>query len=158
MHLSGRMHFAFKNFDELAASEIYKILQAREQVFNLEQNCLYRDLDDKDQAAYHLWSEAKDGSLEAYARLLPPGLSFSEWSVGRVLTVRSKRGQGLGKLIMREAIKRIFELAGQKVAIRISAQSYLEKFYSEFGFTSTGKSYFEDDIPHLEMLMEERQA
>lgn len=141
-----------KAFHELSALELYRIIQARQDVFCLEQKCLYRDLDDLDLTATHLWMKTSTLDLVAYLRILPPGTRFPEWSVGRVLTLKDFRNQGYAKTIVQEALRRIPELAGSKQNVRISAQSYLEKFYSDFGFIRVGEEYLEDNIPHIEML------
>lgn len=140
-----------KTFDEITASEFYKIIQARVDVFIMEQNCHYRDLDDYDQKALHLWAENLNGEVLAYCRLFDKGIKYPETSIGRVLTTQKARGKNLGKLLIRNALEVIQNVYGT-AEVRISAQDYLLKFYSDFGFKDTHKKYLEDDIPHTEMF------
>ncbi|MCG3164521.1 MAG: hypothetical protein POELPBGB_00275 [Bacteroidia bacterium] len=123
----------------------------RQEVFVVEQNCPYLDADGKDKYAYHLLGYDENRKLAAYARIVFPGVSYAEVAIGRVITSQQYRRTGAGKELMRETLKAIENIYG-KVSVRISAQTYLVNFYSEFGFTSTGKEYLEDDIPHTEML------
>ncbi len=138
-------------FSELKNEELYKILQLRNEVFVVEQNCTYQDCDDKDLKAYHL-SGWCDGNLVAYTRLLSKGVSFPDAaSIGRVVTSRSARKQNLGKLLMIKSIDYIHFLFGE-IPIIISAQLYLKKFYESFSFVQIGEVYSEDGIPHIKML------
>lgn len=139
-----------KSFDELTTTELYEILKARVNVFVVEQNCPYPEIDGYDNQALHLWAE-KDGKVLAYARIFDKGIKHSEASLGRVLTDSSFRKLKLGKTLIKFAINTI-EARFRTSEIRISAQDYLLKFYSDFGFEDTGKHYLEDDIPHTEML------
>lgn len=141
-----------KAFGELTAIELYGILQLRTDVFILEQNCLYRDVDGKDIKAFHLFASSED-KIHAYARILPPGISYDEVSIGRVVTSKAARNTGLGKLLMNKCMDFIKEKFPE-TPVRISAQSYLIKFYQEFGFNATGPEYLEDDIPHIQMLFQ----
>lgn len=138
-------------FEQLGVHDLYEILAARQEVFIVEQNCPYLDCDGKDLYAHHL-SGKIDGRLAAYARLLPPGISFPEASIGRVITLKHARRTGAGKTLMQQAIAELFTLYG-KQPIRIGAQSYLQAFYEGFGFEDTGTHYLEDGIPHMEMLL-----
>lgn len=140
----------WKSFAELSAEEVYTILCVRQKVFVLEQECLYLDADGKDRKSFHLMGMSGK-ELVAYARIVEPGVSYPEVSIGRILSSESARGTGAGMGLMNQALTRIEEEFG-KVPIRISAQSYLEKFYKKFGFEPTGKEYLEDEIPHMEML------
>ncbi len=124
----------------------------RQEVFVVEQNCPYLDADGKDKYSWHVLGYDEKGKLAAYARIVFPGVSYKEVAIGRVVSSQAHRRTGAGKELMREAIKTIKTIYG-KVPVRISAQTYLVKFYSEFGFVSTGKEYLEDDIPHTEMLL-----
>lgn len=143
--------WTWKKFDELTLNELYQIMVVRQEVFAVEQNCVYQDADGKDPIAWHLCAW-KDQQLAAYLRVLPPGSRFKEVSFGRVLTSFQFRGQGLGKELTREVIGNVHkELPGEP--IRISAQAYLEKFYGEFGFQKDSGTYLEDDIPHIEMVL-----
>ena len=137
-------------FSELTNLELYKILQLRNKVFIVEQNCPYPDCDEKDFAAHHLCAW-QNNQLVAYSRLLPPGISFPEKaSIGRVLTASSARRQDLGKELMIRSIREIYALFG-RIDIAISAQYYLKNFYESFFFFQSGEIYLEDDIPHIPM-------
>ena len=133
----------------MTALEWHRALALRAQVFVVEQNCAYQDPDGKDLVSYHLLMENGE-ELVAYARLVPPGVSYDEASIGRVVTSKSVRGNGWGKALMDLAIaqtQKKFEVQ----EICISAQSYLLKFYSDLGFEAEGEEYLEDDIPHWKM-------
>lgn len=139
-----------KTFDEFTVPELYQVLKARVDVFVVEQNCPYLDLDDYDQKAVHIWAE-ENGKVLAYCRVFDKGIKYHETSIGRVLTTENARGKSLGKLLIQYAVETI-ENRFHTPEIRISAQDYLLKFYAGFGFEDTGKKYLEDDIPHTEML------
>ncbi len=144
-----------KPFDELEAGELYRILQARANVFVIEQTCIYPDCDDKDYDAQHmsLWDS---GQLAAYCRILPTGVSYPNYcSIGRVLSTTAFRGQGYGRAVMEYAIEYCTQQYTQD--IKISAQCYLEKFYQSLGFESVGESYLEDNIPHIAMIRPKNQ-
>jgi len=144
--------FTFISFLDLELIDLYEILKLRTNVFVVEQNCPYPELDDKDKKAIHVYS--KDGEeMLAVARILPAGVSYKEWSFGRIATHETTRGTGLGKKLMDSLMNYMHDKHPQE-PIRISAQSHLEKFYGNFGFIHTGKSYLEDGIPHIEMLFE----
>jgi ElaA protein len=140
-----------KFFSDLSNKEVYKILQLRNEVFIVEQNCVYQDCDDKDLKAWHLcgW----DGeNLIAYTRLFDKGVSYLDAaSIGRVLTAPSVRRQNIGKELMLRSIAKIEELFGE-TTIRISAQLYLKRFYESFSFVQKGEVYLEDGIDHISML------
>ena len=138
-----------KSFEELNKAEFYQIVQLRIEVFIVEQNCPYPDLDDKDQEAHHMWIE-DTGEIVCYLRINPAGSRFAEPSLGRIVTKRSHRKQGLAELLINKAINVVCEKESR--AIRISAQCYLEKYYEKFGFLKASEEYLEDDIPHIEML------
>jgi ElaA protein len=144
------MIWILKSFDELTPKEVYAILQLRNEVFIVEQNCAYQDCDNKDLYAIHLMGMEQD-KLLAYSRLLAPGISYRESSIGRVVSSPSARKTGIGKKLMDESIKQIF-LLFQTDTIRIGAQLYLKKFYESFGFIQEGDMYLEDNIPHIIML------
>ena len=129
---------------------MYRILALRSEVFVVEQNCAYQDLDGKDEHSLWVWAEDEIGTIHATARLLPAGISYKEISIGRVCTSLESRRSGIGKLLMEECLKQC-ESAWGKQAVTISAQQYLLKFYNEFGFIEEGEMYLEDDIPHLKM-------
>lgn len=139
-----------KTFDELSAHELYAVLKARIDVFVVEQNCPYPEIDGDDPRAIHLWAE-QNGNVAAYCRIFQPGIKYDESSIGRVLTTQKYRKMNLGKTLMKNAIG-IVEARFRTTSIRISAQDYLLPFYTDLGFISTGKSYLEDEIPHSEML------
>lgn len=146
------MEWKVKNFQQLSISELYEILRLRAEVFVVEQNCPYQDVDDKDQDSYHLWG-MDNNKMVVYARIVKPGVSYKEVSIGRVITHLDYRGKQLGTQLMQECLDFInTELGPQK--IRISAQSHLNKFYLRLGFKPTGKEYLEDGIPHMEMLLQ----
>lgn len=144
------MQSYFDFFDQLTTTQLYQILQARIDVFVVEQNCPYPECDDKDQQSGHL--RLMDGQhLAAYCRILPPGVSYPEYcSIGRVLTTAPYRGKGIGLQLMQEAIKFCEKM--YQGPIKISAQAYLENFYQELGFQTVSEPYLEDDIPHVAML------
>jgi ElaA protein len=142
--------WTLKTFSDLTNLEVYQILQLRNEVFIVEQNCPYQDCDEKDFKAHHLCAWQQD-HLVAYARLLPPGIAYPGYaSIGRVLTAKSIRRQNLGNELMRRAVREIYTLFG-RVEIAISAQYYLKNFYESFRFVQTGEVYLEDDIPHVRM-------
>ena len=143
------MNWTVKEFDALTPHELYAILQLRSEVFGVEQKCVYQDMDNKDQHCYHMMCWQKD-QLVAYTRLVPPGISYSEPSIGRVVTSRDVRGTGLGKTLVEKSIAEILKVYGQ-TPIKIGAQLYLKKFYESFDFEQTGDIYDEDGIPHIHM-------
>jgi ElaA protein len=144
------MNWTLKPFDELTPKELYNILQLRNEVFIVEQNCPYQDLDNKDLYAFHLMGMEKN-KLLAYSRLLAPGISYSESSIGRVVSSPGARKSGMGKRLMTESIHQIKNLFHTDT-IRIGAQLYLKNFYESFGFIQQGDVYPEDNIPHIIML------
>jgi ElaA protein len=139
-----------QHFSELSAEDMYDILSIRNSVFVVEQNCVYQDADQKDKKAWHLTGKLNE-SIVAYARILPPGISFSEASIGRVLTHPDYRHNGYGVDLMKMAIKKTSEQF-QVSEIRIGAQCYLNTFYTSLGFIADGNEYLEDGIPHIEMI------
>lgn len=145
------MNWTFKNFNELTTTELYDILTLRNKVFVVEQNCIYNDTDGKDKQSWHLFGHI-DNKLFAYARISPPGLSYAEASIGRVVIDSEYRSKGHGIELMKVAIEKTVSLFKVK-NIRISAQCYLLKFYSDLSFTPVGEEYLEDGIPHREMFL-----
>lgn len=145
------MKWILKRFSELTPDELYAILQLRNEVFVIEQNCLFQDADNKDQLSCHLmgWS---DGKLAAYSRLVPPGISFDQASIGRVVTSPAIRGTGAGKELMRRSIENIKNLYGDH-PVMIGAQLYLKKFYESIGFSQVSGIYLEDGIEHIAMIL-----
>jgi ElaA protein len=140
-----------KMFEELTTIELYTIFQLRLAVFSVEQNCAYQDADGKDLESFHIMGTDENGELAAYSRIVFPGISFPEVSIGRVITSEKTRGTGIGKELMKMSMQFIKEKYGN-VPIRISAQCYLIKFYADFGFIIVGDEYMEDNIPHIEMM------
>jgi ElaA protein len=140
-------------FDGLSPRELHAILALRQDVFIIEQRCLYPDADAKDLLSHHLFSLADSGGCVACLRIIPPGVSYREVSIGRVATAEHERGTGLGQELMRRGMEEVISIYGN-VAVRISAQSYLLNFYRSFGFLPEGSEYLEDGIPHTQMLFE----
>lgn len=147
-----KLNYQFKHFQELSTSEFHDIIAVRLKVFVVEQNCSYLDLDGKDKKCYHAICRDGKGKILATARIVPPGISYIEVSIGRVVIEETIRGEGLGHELMHHCIEFIHAEFGI-VPIRISAQKHLEKFYNGHLFFSTGKEYLEDGIPHVEMLL-----
>lgn len=143
-------------FKDLNVYELYEALRLRSEVFVVEQNCVFLDMDNKDQDSYHLFGRV-DGELVAYTRLVPAGLSYKEASIGRVITSMSARGSGAGKELMKVSIRELERIWG-KQRIRIGAQLYLKKFYESLGFQQTSEIYLEDGIEHIEMIFPNLEA
>jgi ElaA protein len=144
------IQWIIKNFDELSVHELYAILRLRSEVFVVEQNCVFQDMDNKDQSSWHLmgWD---NNVLVAYTRLIPSGTSSPSASIGRVITSQIARGTGTGKLLMEKSIEEAKRLFGN-VPIKIGAQLYLKEFYNSFGFKQSSDIYDEDGIDHIEMV------
>ena len=147
-----QIRWMVKNFEDLTAAELYMILQLRNQVFVVEQKCIFQDADDKDQESFHLMGFAEK-RLVAYARIVRPGISYSEASIGRVVTAPSVRGNGTGKVLLQQSIRTLYDLLGRQ-PIKLGAQLYLKHFYESFGFRQIGDIYDEDGIDHIYMLKE----
>jgi ElaA protein len=146
----SELKWTYQSFNELSAETLYKILKLRSEVFVVEQNCVYLDMDGKDQPSYHLCGLIEK-ELVAYVRILPPGISYAEASIGRVCTSPAFRGKGAGRSLMLKAIDTSvnqFKGAG----IKIGAQCYLHAFYTSLGFKQSSEEYIEDGIPHIEMI------
>ena len=139
-----------KKFEELTPYEVYAILQLRNEVFVVEQNCVFQDADNKDQLAHHLMGW-KDLKLVAYSRIIPAGVAYEFASIGRVVTSPAERKNGTGKILMKEALEAATKLFGE-VSIKLGAQLYLKRFYESFGFVQSSDIYMEDGIPHIEMI------
>jgi len=144
------MNWILKKFNALTTHELYAILRLRSEVFVVEQNCVFQDMDDKDQQCHHLmgWQE---NLLGAYTRLVPPGLTYPEASIGRVVTSPAVRRSGEGKTLIEKSIEEVSNLYG-KGPIKIGAQLYLKQFYNSFGFEQIGDVYDEDGIDHIKMI------
>jgi len=143
------MNIRCKAFHELTVHELYDLLQLRSEVFVIEQNCIYQDMDGIDQKCHHLLVYKED-SLEAYARLIPNGLTFKENSIGRIIT--RNHGRGFGSILMKETLKKM-RMLFDNCPIRIGAQTYAIEFYKKFGFIPEGEVYEEDGIEHIEMVI-----
>src|SRR4051812_16903899 len=133
------INWFLRPFKKLSSEDLYAIMQLRQEVFIVEQSCPYLDADGKDMDALHLMGFRGD-HLVAYARLLPPGVSYAEVSIGRVVTAPKYRGKKYGKQLMKKALEEATDLYGA-VPIRIGAQTYLKKFYEGFGFIDIGEPY-----------------
>ena len=150
-------HWICKKFRELNPDELYAILRLRSEVFVVEQNCIFLDMDNKDQSSHHLmgWRQEEGkqhNKLLGYARIVPAGFSYVESSIGRIVTSPAARGSGIGKDLLQQSIRTLYSLHGKRV-IRIGAQYYLKKFYESFGFEQASDIYLEDGIEHIEMLL-----
>jgi len=139
-----------KTFEELTKQELYSLLQLRSEIFVVEQDCVYQDVDGKDQKALHILGYA-DNKLVAYTRVFKPGYYFEEASIGRVLVAKKERTNQYGYYIMKASIKAI-ETHYNERRIKISAQVYLKSFYNNLGFFEIGEEYLEDGIPHMAMV------
>jgi ElaA protein len=146
------IYWEIKAFDALSVHELYDLLRLRSEVFVVEQNCVYLDLDGKDKLSLHLMG-AFDGKIVAHARLLDAGISFENASIGRVVVDPKYRDKKWGHDLMREAIAGV-KAHFNKTKITIGAQLYLKKFYESHGFVTTSEVYLEDDIEHIEMVRE----
>lgn len=145
------LNWTIKPFDELTLTELYALLRLRVEVFVVEQNCSFQDLDGQDDQAYHLLGYPAAGGLAAYARLFDAGISYEQVAIGRVAVSPAHRRTGLGQELLRQAIAQCEVLFGAQ-PIKLGAQQYLERFYQSFGFVQCGEGYLEDGIPHLPML------
>jgi ElaA protein len=143
------VEWKIKRFEALSLEELYVLLKLRSEVFVVEQNCVYLDIDDKDQKAVHIFG-ILDGKMVAYARLFNRNDYFQNASIGRVISHADYRAQKIGHQLMQKSIQAIEEHFGES-KITISAQLYLKKFYESHGFEQTSEMYLEDDIPHIEM-------
>jgi ElaA protein len=139
-----------KTFNQLSLDELYYLLQLRSQVFVVEQDCVYQDIDGKDKKALHVIGK-KDNTIIAYSRIFKPGDYFKEASIGRVVVAENFRHLKYGHQLMVASIKAV-ETSFSSKKIKISAQKYLENFYNNLGFITSGESYLEDGIPHIAMI------
>jgi len=160
--MQPEIRWQWKRFDDLEPRELYAVLRARMEVFIIEQRCAFLDADGVDLHAWHLlgWTvprrdEATPSVLAAYLRLIAPGRVFDEPSIGRVLTVEPFRRIGLGRPLMNEGLRKATELYPGR-AVRIGAQSRLERFYQSLGFSTVSETYVEDGIEHIQMLLPSR--
>ncbi|WP_194766398.1 GNAT family N-acetyltransferase [Tamlana sp. I1] len=139
-----------KSFEALSKQELYDVLQLRSEVFVVEQDCVYQDIDGKDQKAWHVLAY-KEGKLVAYTRIFKSGIYFEESSIGRVVVAKNERKHKYGYQIMEFSINAIKTHFRESV-IKISAQYYLKQFYTNLGFKAVGDTYLEDGIPHIAMF------
>lgn len=144
------MNWTCVPFDELVVQQLYDLLQLRSQVFVVEQNCVFLDIDGLDNKTWHLLGTGDDGKLLAYTRLIPPGVKAPDALIGRVVTSPAARGGGTGRALMAESVAQCGRLWPGH-AITLHAQAHLERFYAGFGFAPVGEQYMEDGIPHIEM-------
>ena len=147
------LNWTIKDWSELSKEEFYEYASKRVEVFVIEQDCAYQDMDFRDQESYHIAGRTKDGEVVAYARIVKAGIAYDEVSIGRVLVTEKGRGHGLGIELMKRSMDFVKSTLKEDT-IRISAQEYLLKFYQDLGFVSTGKKYLEDEIPHVEMTFQ----
>jgi len=141
-----------KTFSELDTEDLYQILRLRSEVFVVEQDCVYQDIDNKDQNAIHLYYKEND-QIVAYTRIFKPGYYYENPAIGRVVVSKKNRGNNLGKKIMIDSMEYIKQnIKGEK--IELSAQKYLDKFYKDLGFYKIGEDYLEDGIPHQRMIFD----
>lgn len=145
------LNWTLKSWDELSLEEFYAFSAQRIAVFVVEQDCPYQDFDGKDDVSHHLWASNSNGEVAAYLRIVKPGVSYKEVSIGRVLTAHSARRTGVGLALMEKGVAAVMQLYGA-VDIKISAQEYLINYYEKFGFKAVGEGYLEDDIPHIAMI------
>ena len=144
------LHFKVKLYEKLTRDELYELLQLRAKVFVVEQDCVYQDVDGKDDLALHVLGY-KDNVLVAYTRIFPPGSYFEYASIGRVVVRASERQHKYGYDLMNVSIEAV-ETAYKTTTIKISAQTYLKSFYNRLGFKEVGEGYLEDGIPHIGMI------
>ncbi|WP_420603545.1 GNAT family N-acetyltransferase [Flagellimonas sp.] len=144
------MEITTKSFEELSTKELYQILQLRSEVFVVEQDCVYQDVDGKDEKALHVMG-IKNENVVAYTRMFGPGDYFKNPSIGRVVVAKEERKYGYGKIIMQASIDELGKRF-PKNTIELSAQTYLLKFYNGLGFVVQGEEYLEDGIPHVRMV------
>lgn len=148
------MELIVKHFSELSTEELFEIYKLRVSVFVVEQKCPYQEVDEADRVAYHLWLKDNDG-IQAYARVLPSGVTFPTVSLGRVIAV--KRHFGLGSRIVTAAIQ-IAEAKLNAKEITIEAQVYARSLYEKHGFRQTSEEFLEDGIPHIQMRRQSSDA
>ena len=151
------MDWLCRRFDELGVQQLYDVLALRSQVFVVEQNCVFLDIDGLDTKTWHLLGSGDDGALKAYARLIPPGVKAPDALIGRVVTSPTARGGGTGRALMTEAVRQC-ERLWPGHAITLHAQAHLQGFYAGFGFAPVGEQYMEDGIPHQEMRKRSPQS
>jgi ElaA protein len=149
--VTDMINWVCKPFGKLTTEELYIILRLRSEVFVVEQNCVFLDMDNKDFFCDHLMGW-KENMLLGYSRIVPPGISYEESSIGRIVSSPAGRGTGVGRDLLQQSIQTLYRIHGKR-DIRIGAQYYLKEFYESFGFVQTGEIYPEDGINHIEMLL-----
>lgn len=145
------MELVIKRFEALTLEELYDILHCRQEIFVVEQNIIYQDLDYIDQKSTHYLLKSK-GKLASYLRIIDPGVKYSETSIGRVLTMPEFRNKGLGRQMMERAIQDVKN--NNLLPIKIEAQAYLENFYKSLGFKSISAPFILEDLPHVSMILD----
>jgi ElaA protein len=145
------MDWYIKKFEQLSLDELYDILKMRSEIFVVEQECVYLDVDGKDKDVFHLFLK-ENNKILAYCRILPRGIAYEEASIGRVIVNRNFRKEKLGETLMTKAISYLKDVLKEK-EIKIQAQAYLRSFYKKFGFQEISEEYLEDGIPHIDMKM-----
>lgn len=140
----------YKTFDDFSPRHLYDVLKLRQDIFIIEQNCIYNDIDGLDAYSEHLLLLEPDETMIGYLRIVPAGIKFKECSLGRIAIEKSNRGKGFGKNLVEKGIKILYETGAHD--IRIEAQAHLENFYKDIGFTTVSEVYEVDEIPHLQMI------
>ena len=149
--MKNKITWTVLHFDDLSAKQLFDVLQLRNKIFIVEQDCPYLDADEKDPKSFHVMGFDQQQKLIATSRVLPPGISYSEVSIGRVAVAIESRGTGIGDELNRVSMKFIRNFYGD-IPIRLSAQKHLSKYYNKHGFKVVSDPYDEDGIPHVEML------
>lgn len=149
MEIDSATKIVVKDFDSLTNNELYQILRCRAEVFGIEQEILYIDPDNLDQKSIHIFA-VNEGTIAAYARVIPPGIKYPPASIGRLLTLRPFRDRGLARRIMNRAVEIALGLSSE---IRIEAQAYLKEFYLGLGFKAVSDTYILEGLPHITMTM-----
>lgn len=145
-----KYNFSFYDFNQLSTLQLYDYLQLRSEVFVVEQNCVYQDLDNLDKIAFHVLVYQGE-KLIACARIIPAGITYNEISIGRVIVAGHERKKNIGIQLMNFCIDKITEQFGPQTIV-LSAQAHLQEFYQKLGFEAQGEGYLEDGIPHIKML------
>lgn len=149
--MNNKITWSVLQFNDLSVKQLFDVLQLRNQIFIVEQNCPYLDVDEKDPKSFHVLGINQYQKLIATSRILPPGVSYSETSIGRVAVATGSRGTGIGDELNQVSMKFIRDYYGE-VPIRLSAQKHLSNYYNKHGFKVVSDPYDEDGIPHVEML------
>jgi ElaA protein len=142
----------YQNFSDFNPSHLYEVVRLRQDIFIIEQNCIYDDIDGLDYKSGHLLLFSGNETLIGYLRIVPPGIKFDELSLGRIAIRKNYRGKGLGKKLIEKGV----EIAKERgeVSVKIEAQAHLEKLYTGLGFKTVSKIYSVDGIPHIQMIMQ----